>query len=134
MFLIPLLFIPTMMAPIVVGLLLEDHARGILGPYLLQCPGAIQDPRDTSVFRLSRPCALRADLRRYLAMDAVHDVGLLLRACGHSHSVPFGPPRSMALRRSDFFQITLPMITPLFAVIGLLRLIDAFKVFDTSSS
>ena len=29
------------------------------------------------------------------------------------------------------FRLTLPMLTPLLAVIGLLRLIDAFKVFDT---
>jgi multiple sugar transport system permease protein len=30
-----------------------------------------------------------------------------------------------------FFRLTLPMLSPVLAVIGLLRLIDAFKVFDT---
>ena len=50
-------------------------------------------------------------------------------------SLPANPYRAAVVDGANavqrFFRLTLPMMTPLFAVIGLLRLIDAFKVFDT---
>jgi multiple sugar transport system permease protein len=50
-------------------------------------------------------------------------------------ALPVNPYRAAAVDGADpvqtFFRLTLPMLSPLLAVIGLLRLIDAFKVFDT---
>src|SRR5260370_25741721 len=49
--------------------------------------------------------------------------------------LPLGPYRAAAVAGASglqmLFRLTLPMLAPLLAVIGLLRLIDAFKVFDT---
>src|SRR4029450_5887894 len=50
-------------------------------------------------------------------------------------SLPVNPYRAAdvdcAAPVQTFFRLTLPMLSPVLAVIGLLRLIDAFKVFDT---
>jgi len=50
-------------------------------------------------------------------------------------ALPLGPYRAAAVDGASslqiFFRLTLPTLAPLLAVIGLLRLIDAFKVFDT---
>ena len=49
--------------------------------------------------------------------------------------ISLGPYRAAAVDGADglqiFFRLTLPMLAPLLAVVGLLRLIDAFKIFDT---
>src|SRR4030095_10289260 len=50
-------------------------------------------------------------------------------------SLPVTPYRAAAVDGATSWQafrrLTLPLMMPLMAVIGLLRLIDAFKVFDT---
>jgi multiple sugar transport system permease protein len=50
-------------------------------------------------------------------------------------ALPVNPYRAAAVDGATpiqtFFRITIPMMAPLLAVILLLRLIDAFKVFDT---
>ena len=129
--LVPLLFMPTMMAPIVVGLLWKIMLAGSWGLISYNVLERFDLLDGTSVFASPEPRALCADLRRHLAVDAVHDAGLLRRPAGAA-ARPLS--RGRGRRREPlqiFFRITLPMLTPLLAVIGLLRLIDAFKVFDT---
>ena len=50
-------------------------------------------------------------------------------------AMPLGPYRAAAVDGANafqtFFRLTLPLMTPLLVVIGMLRFIDAFKVFDS---
>jgi multiple sugar transport system permease protein len=50
-------------------------------------------------------------------------------------ALPINPYKAAAVDGADsvqvLFRITLPMLTPLLVVIGMLRLIDAFKIFDS---
>jgi len=50
-------------------------------------------------------------------------------------ALPLAPYRAAAVDGANavqvLFYVTLPMLTPLLVVVGLLRLVDAFKVFDT---
>ena len=61
----------------------EDHARGLVGPSspTMSSSASASDRRDLGV-RLARSGALRAGLRRCLAVDAVHDAGVLRRPAG----------------------------------------------------
>ena len=64
------------------GPALEDHACRLLGPDLVQCARALWADRRHIDIRLAQSCALCADLRRHLAVDPVHDAGVLRRPPG----------------------------------------------------
>jgi multiple sugar transport system permease protein len=129
--LIPLLFMPAMMAPIVVGLLWKIMLAGSWGFISYNVLERFNLIGETSAFA-SPDFALYAlifvDIWQWTPfMMLVFFAGL--------QALPLGPYRAAAVDGANglqiFFRITLPMMTPLLVVIGLLRLIDAFKVFDT---
>ena len=113
------------------GPALEDHARGLLGIDLLQPARAF------------RPVHRGVDLRPpNAALYALILVDIwqwtpfmMLAFFAGLQALPVNPYRAAAVDGADWcrrsFRLTLPMLSPVLAVIGLLRLIDAFKVFDT---
>ena len=129
--LIPLLFMPTMMAPIVVGLLWKIMLAGSWGFFSYNVLERFNILEGTSVFA-SPEFALYAlifvDIWQWTPF-------MMLAFFAGLQALPLGPYRAAAVDGANplqmFFHITLPMMTPLLAVIGLLRFIDAFKVFDT---
>ena len=129
--LIPLLFMPTMMAPIVVGLLWKIMLAGSWGLISYNVLERFHLIGQTSIFA-SSDFALYAlifvDIWQWTPF-------MMLAFFAGLQALPLGPYRAAAVDGANsvqvFFNITLPMLTPLLVVIGLLRLIDAFKVFDT---
>ncbi|MBB3770225.1 multiple sugar transport system permease protein [Angulomicrobium tetraedrale] len=129
--LIPLLFMPTMMAPIVVGLLWKIMLAGSWGFLSYNVLERFDILPGTSVFA-SPDYALYAlifvDIWQWTPF-------MMLAFFAGLQALPLGPYRAAAVDGANplqmFFHITLPLMTPLLAVIGLLRFIDAFKVFDT---
>jgi multiple sugar transport system permease protein len=129
--LVPLLFMPTMMAPIVVGLLWKIMLAGSWGFFSYNVLERFNLLEGTSVFA-SPEFALYAlifvDIWQWTPF-------MMLAFFAGLQALPTGPYRAAAVDGASplqmFFHITLPMMTPLLAVIGLLRFIDAFKVFDT---
>ncbi len=129
--LLPLLFIPTMMAPILVGLLWKvmfAGSWGLLSYNVLERFGWLSG---TSVFS-SPDHALLA-----LALVDVWQWTpfMMLAFFAGLQALPVSPYRAAAVDGATpmqmFFRLTLPLMTPLLAVIGMLRFIDAFKVFDS---
>ena len=129
--LIPLLFMPAMMAPIVVGLLWKIMLAGSWGFLSYNVLERFNILEGTSVFA-SPDFALYAlifvDIWQWTPF-------MMLAFFAGLQALPLGPYRAAAVDGANplqmFFHITIPMMTPLLAVIGLLRFIDAFKVFDT---
>jgi len=129
--LIPLLFMPAMMAPIVVGLLWKIMLAGSWGFFSYNVLERFNILEGTSVFA-SPDFALYAlifvDIWQWTPF-------MMLAFFAGLQALPLGPYRAAAVDGANplqmFFHITIPMMTPLLAVIGLLRFIDAFKVFDT---
>jgi multiple sugar transport system permease protein len=129
--LIPLLFMPAMMAPIVVGLLWKimlAGSWGFLSYNVLERFGLIGD---TSVFaspNLALYALIFVDIWQWTPF-------MMLAFFAGLQALPLGPYRAAAVDGASslqiFFRLTLPMMAPLLAVVGLLRFIDAFKVFDT---
>jgi multiple sugar transport system permease protein len=128
--LVPFLFIPTMMAPIVVGLLWKimlAGSWGLISYNLLERFGFF---KEASIF------ASNAALYALILVDVWQWTPFMMLAFfAGLQSLPVNPYRAAAVDGADpvqtFFRLTLPMLSPVLAVIGLLRLIDAFKVFDT---
>jgi multiple sugar transport system permease protein len=129
--LVPLLFVPSMMAPIVVAILWKimlAGSWGLLSYNLLERFGVLQQ---TSVFA-SPALALYA----LVAIDVWQwtPFAMLVLFAG-LQSLPLTPYRAAAVdgatARQIFWRLTVPLMTPLMAVVLLLRVIDAFKVFDT---
>jgi len=129
--LLPLLFIPSMMAPIVVGLLWKimlAGSWGLLSYNVLERFGWLAG---TSVFA-SPDYALYAlvfvDVWQWTPFMALAFFAGL-------QGLPVGPYRAASVDGASgyqqFVRLTLPMMTPLLAVIGLIRFIDAFKIFDS---
>lgn len=128
---LPLLFIPSMMAPIVVGLLWKvmlAGSWGLLSHNLIERFGWLPG---TSVF---------ASADHALVALALVDVWqwtpfMMLAFFAGRQALPLQPYRAAAVDGANafqtFFRLTLPMMTPLLVVIGMLRFIDAFKVFDS---
>jgi len=129
--LVPLLFIPTMMAPIVVGLLWKIMLAGSWGVISYNVIERFNILTGTSIFASAdyalyalifidvgngRRCMMLAFLRRPASAAARS-----LPAASVDGAGPF----------QIFFRLTLPLMAPLLFVIGLLRFIDAFKIFDT---
>jgi multiple sugar transport system permease protein len=129
--LVPLLFMPTMMAPIVVGLLWKIMLAGSWGLISYNVLERFNLIGETSVFA-SPNFALYAlifvDIWQWTPF-------VMLAFFAGLQALPLGPFRAAAVDGANpvqiFFNLTLPMLTPLLVVIALLRLIDAFKVFDT---
>jgi multiple sugar transport system permease protein len=128
---VPFLFIPTMMAPIVVGLLWKimlAGSWGLISYNLLERFGFFTD---ASIF-----ASPNAALYALILVDVWQWTPFMMLAFfAGLQSLPVNPYRAAAVDGANpvqiFFKLTLPMLSPLLAVIGLLRLIDAFKVFDT---
>ncbi|MCK0197316.1 sugar ABC transporter permease [Ancylobacter sp. 6x-1] len=129
--LIPLLFMPAMMAPIVVGLLWKIMLAGSWGFFSYNVLERFHILTDTSVFAspdLALYALIFVDIWQWTPF-------MMLAFFAGLQALPLGPYRAAAVDGANPFQmflhITLPLMTPLLAVIGLLRFIDAFKVFDT---
>jgi len=129
--LVSLLFIPTMMAPIVVGLLWKIMLAGSWGYISYNVLERFSLLGDTSIFAsptLALYALIFVDIWQWTPF-------MMLAFFAGLQALPLGPYRAAAVdganRVQIFFRLTLPMLTPLLAVIGLLRFIDAFKVFDT---
>jgi multiple sugar transport system permease protein len=128
---IPVLFIPTMMAPVVVAILWKIMLAGSWGVISYNVIERFGILTETSVFA-SPSLALYA----LVLVDAWQWTPFMMLAFfAGLQSLPVTPYRAAAVDGATSFQtfrrLTLPLMAPLMAVIGLLRLIDAFKVFDT---
>lgn len=129
--LVPLLFIPAMMAPIVVGLLWKIMLAGSWGVLSYNIVERFNLVADTSIFA-SQTYALYA----LILIDVWQWTPFMMLAFfAGLQALPQGPYRAASVDGAGpvqtFFRITLPLMAPLLFIIGLLRLIDAFKVFDT---
>ena len=129
--LVPFLFIPTMMAPIVVALLWKimlAGSWGLLSYNILERFGIVAE---TSVFastKLALYSLIFVDIWQWTPF-------MVLAFYAGLQALPVNPYRAAAVDGATplqtFFRLTLPMMAPLLVVIGLLRLIDAFKIFDS---
>lgn len=128
---LPLLFIPSMMAPVVVGLLWKIMLAGSWGLLSYNLIERFNWLSGTSVF---------ASADHALFALALVDIWqwtpfMTLAFFAGRQALPVNPYRAAAVDGADpmqtFFRLTLPMMTPLLVVIGMLRVIDAFKVFDS---
>lgn len=129
--LVPFLFIPSMMAPIVVGLLWKimlAGSWGLLSTNIIEPLGLVGD---TSIFaspNLALYALIFVDVWQWTPF-------MMLAFYAGLQALPINPYRAAAVDGASplqsFFRLTLPMLAPLLVVIGLLRLIDAFKVFDS---
>ena len=129
--LIPFLFIPTIMAPIVVGLLWKIMLAGSWGLLSYNVLERFDILSEASVFAspdLALYGLIFVDIWQWTPF-------MMLAFYAGLQALPVNPYRAAAVDGATpiqtFFRITIPMMAPLLAVILLLRLIDAFKVFDT---
>jgi multiple sugar transport system permease protein len=130
--LMPLLFMPTMMAPIVVGLLWKIMLAGSWGFLSYNVLERFSLIGETSIFaspNLALYALIFVDIWQWTPF-------MMLAFFAGLQALPLGPYRAAAVDGANpiqtLFYITLPMMAPLLIVIGLLRLVDAFKVFDTA--
>ncbi len=128
---LPLLFIPSMMAPIVVGLLWKimlAGSWGLLSVNLIERFGFLQN---TSIFASSDHALIALALVDVWQWTPF----MMLAFFAGRQALPLSPYRAAAVdgatSMQTFFRLTLPLMTPLLVVIGMLRFIDAFKVFDS---
>ncbi len=129
--LVPLLFIPTMMAPIVVGLLWKimlAGSWGLLSYNVLERFRIIEGASVLASPNLALYTLIFIDIWQWTPF-------MMLAFFAGLQALPLNPYRAAAVDGANpvqvFFRLTLPMMAPLLAVIGLLRLIDAFKIFDS---
>jgi multiple sugar transport system permease protein len=129
--LVPLLFIPTMMAPIVVSLLWKIMFAGSWGLISYNVFERFRIIEGASVFaspNLALYAIIFVDIWQWTPF-------MMLAFFAGLQAMPLNPYRAAAVDGANpvqiFFRLTLPMMAPLLAVIGLLRLIDAFKIFDS---
>ncbi len=129
--LIPFLIIPMIMAPIVVGLLWKIMLAGSWGFLSYNILERFDLLANTSVFaspNLALYGIILVDIWQWTPF-------MMLAFFAGLQAMPVNPHKAAAVDGATpiqiFFKITLPMMAPLLAVIGLLRLIDAFKVFDS---
>jgi multiple sugar transport system permease protein len=128
---LPLLFIPSMMAPIVVGLLWKIMLAGSWGLISYNLIERFGWLAGASIF---------SSTEHALIAIALVDVWqwtpfMTLAFFAGRQALPDSPYRAAAVDGANgfqtFFRLTLPLMAPLLVVIGLLRFIDAFKVFDS---
>ena len=129
--LVPLLFMPTMMAPIVVGLLWKIMLAGSWGLLSYNVIERFNLIGETSIFAspgLALYALIFVDIWQWTPF-------MMLAFFAGLQALPLAPYRAAAVDGANavqvLFYVTLPMLSPLLFVIGLLRLVDAFKVFDT---
>jgi len=128
---VPLLFIPTMMAPVVVAILWKimlAGAWGMLSYNVLERFGIIKEVSAFASADLALYAIIFVDIWEWTPfMTLAFFAGL--------QSLPLNPYRAAAVDGATplqtFFRLTIPLMIPLMAVIVLLRFIDAFKIFDT---
>jgi len=126
----PLLLVPMMLAPVAVGLLWKLVLQGEFGmvSYYLRKLGLIAE--DTSLLgdsHLALATMVMVDIWQWTPFVTLVSLAGLL-------GLP-RPPFEAAMmdgagRVRIFFDITLPLMRPLLAMVLLLRTIDAFKEFD----
>jgi multiple sugar transport system permease protein len=128
---VPMLFVPTMMAPIVVALLWKIMLAGSWGLISYNVLERLKIVSETSVFG-------SADLALYtlILIDVWQWTPFMIIAFyAGLQALPLNPYRAARVDGASPFQmfvrITVPLMMPLMAVMVLLRIIDAFKVFDT---
>lgn len=128
---VPMLFVPTMMAPIVVALLWKIMLAGSWGLISYNVLERLKIVSETSVFG-------SADLALYtlILIDVWQWTPFMIIAFyAGLQALPLNPYRAAQVDGASplqmFVRITLPLMMPLMAVMVLLRIIDAFKVFDT---
>jgi multiple sugar transport system permease protein len=128
---VPMLFVPTMMAPIVVALLWKIMLAGSWGLISYNVLERLQIVSETSVFG-------SADLALYtlILIDVWQWTPFMIIAFyAGLQALPLNPYRAAQIDGASpvqmFVRITVPLMMPLMAVMVLLRIIDAFKVFDT---
>lgn len=128
---VPILFVPTMMAPIVVAILWKIMLAGSWGLVSYNVLERFGFLGETSV--LASPALALYALVLIDVWEWTPFVMLALFA--GLQSLPDTPYRAAAVDGATSWQVfrrlTVPLLAPLMAVIVLLRLIDAFKVFDT---
>lgn len=128
---LPLLFIPSMMAPIVVGLLWKIMLAGSWGLLSYNVIERFGWLPGTSVFASSDHALIVLGLVDVWQWTPF----MMLAFFAGRQALPASPYRAAAVDGADafqtFFRLTLPLLTPLLVVIGMLRFIDAFKVFDS---
>ncbi|SMF37393.1 carbohydrate ABC transporter membrane protein 1, CUT1 family [Tistlia consotensis] len=129
--LVPLLFIPTTMAPIVVGLLWKimlAGSWGLLSTNVIEPLGLVGEISIFASPDLALYALIFVDVWQWTPF-------MMLAFFAGLQALPVNPYRAAAVDGATpvqaFFRLTLPMMAPLLVVIGLLRLIDAFKVFDS---
>lgn len=129
--LVPVLFVPTMMAPIVVALLWKIMLAGSWGLISYNVLERFQILDQTSVFAspsLALYTLIFIDIWEWTPF-------MTLALFAGLRSLPVTPFMAAAVDGArpaqTFVRLTLPMLAPLIAVIVLLRFIDAFKIFDT---
>ena len=128
---VPLLFVPTMMAPIVVAILWKvmlAGSWGLLSYNVLERFGILTDISVLASPALALYALILIDVWQWTPF-------VMLALFAGLQSLPMAPYRAAAVDGATALQIfrrlTVPLLMPLMAVIVLLRLIDAFKVFDT---
>ena len=128
---LPLLFIPSMMAPIVVGLLWKimlAGSWGLLSHNVIERFGMLPG---TSIFASSDHALIALALVDVWQWTPF----MMLAFFAGRQALPMSPYRAAAVDGANafqtFFRLTLPLMTPLLVVIGMLRFIDAFKIFDS---
>lgn len=126
--LIPILIIPTIIAPVVVGLigtLSLNSEFGVIGTYLRSF-GIIEGSILGST-TLAMPALILIDIWQWTPFVTV----ILLAGFLSFPKEPFEAAAvDGATPWQTFKHITIPFIAPLFAIVLLLRSIEAFKIFD----
>lgn len=128
---IPILFVPTMMAPVVVAILWKimlAGSWGLISYNVIERFGILTGTSVLASPSLALHALVLVDVWQWTPF-------VMLALFAGLQSLPLTPYRAAEVDGATSLQIfrrlTLPLMAPLMAVIGLLRLIDAFKVFDT---
>ncbi|MBA7514514.1 Melibiose/raffinose/stachyose import permease protein MelD [subsurface metagenome] len=126
--LIPILIIPTIIAPVVIGLigrLSLNSEFGVIGVYLRRF-GIIESSVLGSI-KLAMPAIILIDIWQWTPFVTV----ILLAGFLSFPKKPFeAAAMDGATPWQTFKHITMPFIAPLLAIVTLLRSIEAFKIFD----
>jgi multiple sugar transport system permease protein len=128
---IPVLFVPTMMAPVVVAILWKimlAGSWGLLSYNVIERFGILTGTSVLASPTFALYALVLVDVWQWTPF-------VMLALFAGLQSLPQTPYRAAevdgATSWQSFRRLTWPLLTPLMAVVVLLRLIDAFKVFDT---
>jgi multiple sugar transport system permease protein len=128
---IPVLFVPAMMAPIVVAILWKvmlAGSWGLISYNVLERFGIVSGISVLASPALALYALILIDVWQWTPF-------VMLAFFAGLQSLPVAPYRAAAVDGATplqtFRRLTLPLLMPLMAVIVLLRVIDAFKIFDT---